>query len=53
MLRERFGASERRACAVVGYYRSTMRLAPPAISDEEAGLRSWLRKFSIDRPRWG
>ncbi|MCV7215701.1 IS3 family transposase, partial [Mycobacterium crocinum] len=38
MLRERFGVSERRACAVVGIHRSTMRLQPPPISDEEAQL---------------
>ncbi|MDT5152758.1 MAG: putative transposase, partial [Mycobacterium sp.] len=28
VLRERFGVSERRACAVVGLHRSTMRLTP-------------------------
>jgi len=27
--------------------------APPPISDDEAELRAWLRKFSTDRPRWG
>ncbi len=30
-----------------------MRLAPPPITDDEAELRAWLRKFSTDRPRWG
>lgn len=53
MLRERFGVSERRACTVVGIHRSTMRLTPPLIPDEEAELRAWLRTFSTDRPRWG
>ncbi|MGB3285705.1 MULTISPECIES: IS3 family transposase [Mycolicibacter] len=53
MLRERFGVSQRRACSVVGIHRSTMRLTPRAITDEEAELRAWLRKFSTDRPRWG
>ena len=53
VLRERFGVSERRACAVVGLHRSTMRLTPPPITDEEAELRAWLRTFSTDRPRWG
>ena len=53
MLRERFGVSERRACTAAGLHRSTMRLAPPAISDAEYELRAWLRKFSTDRPRWG
>ncbi|BBX25034.1 hypothetical protein MALV_01590 [Mycolicibacterium alvei] len=52
-MRERFGVSERRACTVVGIHRSTMRLTPPPITDEEAELRAWLRKFSTDRPRWG
>ncbi|MBS4730541.1 IS3 family transposase [Mycobacterium sp. SM1] len=53
MLRERFGVSERRACTVVGIHRSTMRLQPAPIPDEEAELGAWLRKFSTDRPRWG
>ena len=53
MLLDRFGVSQRRACNVVGIHRSTMRLAPPPISDDEAELRAWLRKFSTDRPRWG
>ncbi|BBY56593.1 integrase [Mycolicibacillus koreensis] len=53
VLRERFGVSERRACAVVGIHRSTMRLQPPPISGEEAELRAWLRTFSTERPRWG
>jgi putative transposase len=35
MLRERFGVSERRACKVVGQHRSTQRLDPPAIPDDE------------------
>jgi len=30
-----------------------MRLALSPITDEEAGLRAWLRRFSTDRPRWG
>ena len=53
VLRERFGVSERRACALVGQHRSTQRLEPPTPSDEEAELRAWLRAFSTDRPRWG
>lgn len=52
-LRERFGVSERRACKVVGLNRSTQRLAPPPITDEEAELRAFLRQFSKARPRWG
>jgi putative transposase len=53
VLRDRFGVSERRACTVVGLHRSTQRLVPPPITDAEAELRVWLRKFSTDRPRWG
>lgn len=53
MLRARFGVSQRRACTVAGIHRSTMRLPPRPISDEEAELRAWLRTFSKDRPRWG
>jgi len=53
VLRDQFGVSEQRACRVVGLHRSTQRLSPPPISDEEAELRAWLRQFSTDRPRWG
>ncbi len=38
---------------MVGIHRSTMRLHPAPITAEEAELRSWLRGFSTDRPRWG
>lgn len=53
MLRERFGVSERRACKTVGLHRSTQRLTPPPMADDEAELRVWLRAFSTSRPRWG
>jgi len=53
VLRERFGVSERRACKVVGIHRSTQRLGPPPVTDEEAELRQFLREFSKRRPRWG
>ena len=53
VLRERFGVSERRACRVVGQHRSTQRLEPPPITDDEARLRLFLREFSTRRPRWG
>jgi len=53
MLRDRFGVSERRACTVVGQHRSTQRLEPPPISDDERLLREFLRAFSTERPRWG
>ncbi len=41
-LRERFGVSERRACKVVGIHRSTQRLIPPPVPDDEADLRAFL-----------
>ena len=52
-LRQRFGVSERKACAVVGQHRSTQRLAIPAPADDEEALRAFLRAFSKERPRWG
>lgn len=53
VLQERFGVSQRRACAVVGIHRSTMRLRTQPADDEDTRLRAWLRRFSTDRPRWG
>ena len=38
---------------VVGQHRSTQRLAPPTPPEDEAALRSFLRDFSKQRPRWG
>ena len=53
VLRQRFGVSERKACAVVGQHRSTQRLGVPSPPDDEAALRAFLRAFSTERPRWG
>lgn len=53
MLQSRFGVSQRRACHVVGQHRSTQRLGPPPITNNEAELRAFLRAFSKSRPRWG
>ncbi len=53
LFRGRFGVSERRACQVVGQHRSTQRLVPPELTDEEERLRRWLRSFSKSRLRWG
>ncbi len=53
VLRDEFGVSERRACKVVGQHRSTQRLEPPPIPDEEVDLRAWLREFSREHPRRG
>jgi putative transposase len=52
-LQTEFGASERRACEVVGQPRSTQRLRPGIPPDSELALRAWLRDFSRRRPRWG
>jgi putative transposase len=52
MLRDRLGVSERWACRVVGQHRSTQRHQPKRAEDD-AALRAELRKFSVDRPRWG
>ena len=38
---------------MVGQHRSTQRLDPPPIPDDEARLREFLRDFSRRRPRWG
>jgi len=53
VLRDRFGVSERRACRLVGQYRSTQRLAPPVVDGQELRLREFLIAFSKERPRWG
>jgi putative transposase len=52
MLRDRLGVSERWACRVVGQHRSTQRHEPKRAEDD-AVLRAELRKFSVERPRWG
>jgi hypothetical protein len=38
---------------VVGQHRSTQRLDPPVVAEDEQRLREWLRAFSKQRPRWG
>jgi putative transposase len=52
MLRDRLGVSERWACRVVGQHRSTQRHEPKTAGDD-AALRAELRRFSVERPRWG
>ncbi len=52
MLRDRLGVSERWACKVVGQHRSTQRHEPKR-GDDDAALRAELRRFSVERPRWG
>ena len=50
---ERFGVSERRACKVIGQWRSTQRQAHRGIPDEEEKLRRRLRTIARQHPRWG
>jgi putative transposase len=45
--------SQRRACKLLDQPRSTQRLVPPVPGEFEERLRAWLRKFAVDRPRWG
>ena len=52
-IQERFGVSERRACAVVDQHRSTQRRPKAAPSRAEAELREHLRDFSRCHPRLG
>ncbi len=52
MVRDRLGVSERWACRVVGQHRSTQRREPTVTADDQA-LRSALRAFAGERPRWG
>jgi putative transposase len=52
-LTERFGVSERRACAAVGQHRSTQRRCPSPPGTGEAKLRRRLRQIAKGHPRWG
>jgi len=52
MLRDRLGVSERWACRVTGQHRSSERYEPQRAEDD-AALRAELRRFSVERPRWG
>jgi putative transposase len=51
-LRDRLGMSERRACRLAGQHRSTQR-HQAAVADDDAALRTQLRRISRERPRWG
>ncbi len=53
MCQRRFGASERRACRVVGQARSTQRTPAPVRPPAEERLRARLRDISRAHPRWG
>ncbi len=53
VLQERFRASERLACRVVGQHRSTQRHSGKVVSIEEAKLRDRLREIAAEYIRWG
>ena len=52
MCQARFSMSQRRACRLVGQPRSTQRHPPPE-TEADGDLRTRLRGFARDHPRWG
>jgi putative transposase len=50
---EKFGASERFACKVIGQNRSAFRKKKPDMGFEEAELRTQLRAVAVKHPAWG
>ena len=53
VLQERYRASERLVCRVVGQHRSTQRHGGKVVSIEEAKLRHRLREIAAEHIRWG
>jgi hypothetical protein len=53
VLQERYRASERQVCRVVGQHRSTQRHRGKVVDLEEAKLRHRLREIAADHIRWG
>ena len=53
VLQERYRASERFICRVVGQHRSTQRQPAKVVSIEEAKLRRRLREIAAEHIRWG
>ncbi len=53
VLQERYRASERKVCRVVGQNRSTQRHPAKVISIEEGKLRHRLREIAAEHIRWG
>jgi putative transposase len=53
VLQERYRASERFVCRVVGQHRSTQRHGAKVIDLEEAKLRNRLREIASEHIRWG
>ena len=52
-MQERYRASERFVCRVVGQHRSTQRHGGKVVDLEEAKLRRRLREIAADHIRWG
>jgi hypothetical protein len=52
MLQDRLGLSQRRACQITGQHRSVQRHRPAPL-DPDKDLRTVLRAFARNRPRWG
>jgi putative transposase len=50
---EKFGASERLACKILGQNRSAFRKKKPDMGFEEARLRTELRALAGKHPSWG
>lgn len=50
---EKFGASERLACRILGQNRSAFRKKKPDMGFEEAQLRAELRAVAGKHPAWG
>jgi transposase InsO family protein len=50
---EKFGASERFACALLGQNRSAFRKKKPVMGFEESQLRAALRAVAVKHPAWG
>ncbi len=53
MVMEKFGASERFACKVLGQNRSALRKKKPEISFEESRLRADPGAVAQKHPAWG
>jgi putative transposase len=53
VLQERYRASERWVCRVIGQHRSTQRRPAKVVSIEEGKLRHRLREIAAEHIRWG
>jgi len=52
VLHERYGASERRVCCVVGQHRSTQRNGGKVVDLEEVKIKHRLREIAAEHIRW-